>query len=109
MQEKYDKYTIIVSERVDKRLTTHARFLAKVSIESAMRLIQEFETAVKSLETLPERNSYFSAFTSKPRKYRKLLIAKRYLLVYQIKDNIVYIDEMFDCRQNFKFAWLLEE
>lgn len=109
MQEENNKYTIIVSEQVDKRLTTHACFLAKVSKESAIRLVREFETAAKSLVTLPERNPYFSAFTSKPRKYRKLLIAKRYLLVYQIKNNMVYIDEMFDCRQNFKFAWLLEE
>jgi hypothetical protein len=38
-------------------------------------------------------------------KYRKLLFEKRYLLIYQIKGNTVYVDAMVDCRQDY--GWLL--
>ncbi|MCG2788520.1 MAG: type II toxin-antitoxin system RelE/ParE family toxin, partial [Actinomycetia bacterium] len=36
---------------------------------------------------------------------RKMLICKRYLLIYQIKGNIVYVDYIVDCRQDYE--WLL--
>ncbi|MDD4658959.1 MAG: type II toxin-antitoxin system RelE/ParE family toxin, partial [Eubacteriales bacterium] len=34
------------------------------------------------------------------------LFADRYLLIYQIKDNIVYIDAVVDCRQDY--IWLIQ-
>jgi hypothetical protein len=37
-------------------------------------------------------------------KYRKLLVDRRYLLIYQIKDDTVRIDYMVDCRQDY--VWL---
>ena len=39
-------------------------------------------------------------------KYRKKLVAKRYLLIYQIKGNNVFVDYILDCRQEYK--WLLK-
>jgi hypothetical protein len=38
-------------------------------------------------------------------KYRKLLLEKKYLLVYQIKENTVYVDAVLDTRQ--EYSWLL--
>ncbi|CAA7601354.1 Hypothetical protein DEACI_2020 [Acididesulfobacillus acetoxydans] len=38
-------------------------------------------------------------------KYRKLLLEKRYLLVYQIKESTVYADAVVDTRQDY--GWLL--
>ncbi len=38
-------------------------------------------------------------------KYRKLLIAKRYLLIYLVKGDKVYVDAVVDCRQDY--GWLL--
>lgn len=38
-------------------------------------------------------------------KYRKLTILKIYLIIYQIKNDSVYVDAMLDCRQDYK--WLL--
>ena len=35
----------------------------------------------------------------------KLIILKRYLLIYQIRDENVYVDALLDCRQEYK--WLL--
>lgn len=38
-------------------------------------------------------------------KYHKLLLAKRYLLIYQVKGSSIYVDAVADCRQDYK--WLL--
>jgi hypothetical protein len=38
-------------------------------------------------------------------KYRKLLFARRYLIVFQVIENIVSIDAVVDCRQNY--GWLI--
>jgi hypothetical protein len=38
-------------------------------------------------------------------KYGKLLVDARYMLIYQIKGAIVYIDYMVDCRQDY--SWLI--
>ena len=37
-------------------------------------------------------------------KYHKKIISKRYLIIYQIKNNIVYVDYIVDCRTDYK--WL---
>lgn len=37
--------------------------------------------------------------------YRKLLVDKRYLFIYKIKDNTVYLDYVVDCRQ--EYPWLI--
>ncbi len=61
--------------------------------------------AVKSLQEFPERGSWLADPVLPVNKYRKLLVNKRYLLIYQIKDNTVYVDYVIDCRQDF--IWLL--
>jgi hypothetical protein len=38
-------------------------------------------------------------------KYRKLLLEKRYLLIYQIKGTFVHVDAVVDTRQ--EYGWLL--
>ena len=38
-------------------------------------------------------------------KYRYLLFAEHYMLIYQIQDDTVYTDYVVDCRQNY--GWLI--
>ncbi|MDK9711287.1 MAG: type II toxin-antitoxin system RelE/ParE family toxin, partial [Acidaminobacter sp.] len=38
-------------------------------------------------------------------KYRKMVIEKRYLILYQVKEQIVFIDWIMDCRQDYR--WLI--
>jgi len=62
------------------------------------------ETA-KSLQEFPERGSWLADPLLPANKYRKLLVDKKYLLIYQIRENTVYIDYIVDCRQNY--LWLI--
>lgn len=96
---------VIVSDEAAQMLVSHARFLAQVSETAAQQLISGFGEKAKSLEDFPERNPWLSDPLVPPGKYRKLLMAKRYLLIYQVKGDAVYVDAVVDCRQDF--GWLL--
>jgi hypothetical protein len=98
-------YKVIISDEAAQMLVSHARFLAQVSETAAISLISEFNEKAKSLEQFLERNPWFSDPLVPAGKYRKLLIAKRYLLVYQVKGDNVYVDTVVDCRQDY--SWLL--
>jgi hypothetical protein len=105
MGRKSNVYKVIVSEKAAQMLVSHSQFLAQVSETAALQRIAEFNEKANSLDTFPERNPLLSDPLIPPGEYRKLLLAKRYLLIYQIKDLIVYIDAIVDCRQDY--AWLL--
>lgn len=40
-----------------------------------------------------------------PNKYHKMFVEKRYLVLYQIQDDVVYVDYILDCRKNY--SWLI--
>lgn len=105
MQNEAKCYRVIIGKRTTDMLVAHARFLANVSESAAERLVFEFEAKAKSLETFPERNPYLSNPLIPADKYRQLLFAKRYLLLYFIKGDNVFVDAVVDCRQ--EYAWLL--
>lgn len=105
MESADKKYTVIISDKASEMLVSHARFLAHLSEQAAQNLIEEFDASAKSLEDLPERNPWLSNPAVPVNKYRRLLICKRYLLIYQIKDSTVYVDYVVDCRQDY--VWLL--
>ena len=98
-------YRVIVSERATDMLIRHFRFLAQVSPEAADKLRSEIIDALKSLQGFPERHLEFSDPLLPANKYRKMIISRRYLLVYQVKGETVHIDYILDCRQNY--LWLL--
>lgn len=98
-------YRVIVSDRAADMLMQHVRFMAQASLQAADKLRVEIIEAVKSLESFPERNSWLSDPYLPANKYRKMIISKRYLLIYQIRDDTVFVEYILDCRQDYK--WLL--
>lgn len=105
MDSENKQYKVVISDETMQMLVYHARFLAQVSEPAAMRLIEDFREKAKSLEQFPERNPWLTDPQIPAGKYRKLLLEKRYLLVYLIKESTVYIDAVVDTRQDY--AWLL--
>lgn len=99
------RYTVIVSDRAAAMLVNHIRFLARISPEAAKKLHKEIIAEAKALEFMPESYPRLICDEIPANKYRKKLVSKRYLLIYQIKDDKVYIDHILDCRQDCK--WLL--
>lgn len=103
--EQQSKYRIIVSERAAQMLVSHAAFLAQVSPEAAERLTAEFEKAAKSLEFMPQRCPWLSGDYIPKNAYHFIMFEKRYMIIFQIKDDVVYADYVVDCRQDY--GWLI--
>ena len=101
-----NNYNVIISEKAASMLVNHVRFLARVSEIAAAKLHKEIIEEAKFLKQMPEANPYFNCPEIPANKYRKKLVAKRYLLIYQIKENDVFVDYILDCRQEYK--WLLK-
>lgn len=99
------KYTIIISETAQHMLETHIRFLAQVNKDSAIKKKSEIINAIYSLSRMPQRFPYFEEDYISYNKYHKMCVDKRYLILFQIKDNTVEIDYILDCRQDY--SWLI--
>ena len=103
--EKTPNYKVIVSERARKMLGNHVLFLAQKSPSAARKLKSDLMNAVRSLDQFPERFPFLEAEFIPYNKYHKLFVEKWYLILYQIKDRMVYVDYIVDCRQDY--SWLV--
>ena len=103
--EKQNRYRVIVSERATQMLVSHAAFLAQVSTEEAERMTAEFEKTANSLETMPQRCPWLTGEYIPRNAYRFILFEKRYMIIFQIVEDIVYADYVVDCRQDY--SWLI--
>ena len=100
------KYTVIISDRAKQMLGQHIRFLAQVNKSAANDLKKRFLEEFRSLESFPQKYPFFNGDFIPPNKYHKLYIKNWFLVLYQVKDNIVYVDWIVDCRQDY--SWLLK-
>ena len=99
-------YSVVVSERAAQMLVSHASFLANVNVEAANRLTSEFVETANSLRNMPQRHPWLRGDYIPRNTYRFALFEKRYMLIFQIVDDIVYVDYVVDCSQDYR--WLLQ-
>ena len=99
------RYQVIISEQAKQNLLLHVRFLAQINKPAAQKLRKRLIEEIRSLEQLPHRYPFLNAEFVPPNKYHKLYVDNNYLVLYQIRDNIVYVDWIVDCRQDYH--WLL--
>jgi plasmid stabilization system protein ParE len=100
------KYKIIISERAKETLGMHIRFLAQVNKPAAVKLKSRLVEEMRSLQDMPQRYPFFNENYIPANKYHKLYVENWYLVLYQIKDDTVYVDWIVDCRQDYQ--WLLK-
>ena len=103
--EKKHQYKVIVSDRSRKMLANHVRFLAQKSPSAARELKNKLMNSIRSLHKMPERFPLLEAEFIPPNKYHKMFVEKWYLILYQVKDQTVYVEYIVDCRQDY--GWLV--
>ena len=103
--EQKNRYHVIVSEQATQMLVSHAAFLAQVGSEAAERLTTEYEKTANSLEIVPQRCPWLTGEYIPRNAYRFVLFEKQYMIIFQIADDIVYADQVVDCRQDY--GWLI--
>lgn len=102
---KKHNYSVIVSERARQMLAGQVRFLAQTSPAAARQIKNDLIGAIRSLYHMPERLPFLEVEFMPPNKYHKMFIEKWYLVLYQVKDQTVYVDYIVDCRQDYR--WLM--
>ncbi|MBT9173642.1 MAG: hypothetical protein DDT21_02043 [Syntrophomonadaceae bacterium] len=103
--EKKTQYKVVVSDRARHMLAGHVRFLAKTCPVAARKMKDELMASIRSLYQMPERFTYLSAEFIPPNKNHKMFVEKWYLILYQVKEQTVYVDYIVDCRQDY--GWLV--
>lgn len=99
------QYKVIISERAKEMLGMHIRFLALVNKSAAIKLKNRLIDEIRALQEMPQRYPFFNENYIPANKYHKLYVENWFLVLYQIKDDTVYVDWIVDCRQDYQ--WLL--
>ena len=94
------EYKIYLTYNAKKMINEHIEFLSKVSIKAAINLKQIFKEYIIILKHFP----YLGKKINKklPTYIGKMVINKRYILIYFLINNKIYIDKILDSRQNNK-------
>ena len=93
-------YNIVFSSRVDKMVTDHVSFIARVSISAAKQFRRELADILKRIEDNPYQFPVDTDLNLPEDMYRKALFAKRYKVLFMLENQTVYVDAIVDCRQN---------
>ena len=99
-------YKIIVSNEAFDMLKEHISFIANVDKKAAVNTKELIIDSIKSLNELPMRYPFFDEEYIPKNKYHKMFVEKRYLVLYQINDDTVYVDYILDCRK--EYDWLIK-
>ena len=104
--EENIKYKVIISDRAKRMLGNHLRFMAQVNKDAAKEKKKEIMKALRSLACMLHRFPFFEEMYIPPNKYHKMFVEKWYLVLYQIKDDTVYVDYILDCRKDYN--WIIQ-
>lgn len=105
MEKKAPEYKVFISDRSRRMLANHVRFMAQKDPLAARKVKKELMDAIRSLYQMPERFPFLETEFIPANKYHKMYVEKWYLILYQIKDQTVYVDYIVDCRQDY--GWLV--
>lgn len=100
------KYKVIISREALDMLREHIAFLANVSKKAAAETKDNIINSIRDLSSMPKKYPFFNEPYIPQNKYHKMFVESRYLVLYQIHDDTVYVDYILDCRQDYN--WLIK-
>ncbi len=95
-------YEVFISPRAKQMLGSHFRYLSQVSPDAAKKMKAKLIQAIASLQTMPQRFPFFQDLYIPANKYRKMYVKERYIVLYQIQDQNVFVDYVLDCREDYE-------
>ena len=95
-------YNVILGSRVDSMLKRHILFISNVSIPRAERFADEFEALVRQLRENPLLFPFDEDENLPYGKYRKVVFARWYKILFWVEGSTVYIDAVCDCREDLR-------
>ena len=100
------QYKVILSQKSMDSIAGIVLYIAEENLQAARNVKNTILGVIRSLQTMPERAPFLVGEFIPYNKYRKLVVLRRYLIIYQIKDNVVYVDYVVDCKQDYE--WLVK-
>ena len=98
-------YKVIVADAARRQIEEAVLFLRQESPEAAQALRVRLIEALRSLSSFPGRYPFFNEPYIPANRYHKMIVQEYYLILYQIKDQTVFVDYVLDCRRDYR--WLL--
>lgn len=86
------KYDVKFRNQAKDDMKNHVRFLANVSIPASRRLQKEFYAITVELSQTPLRHHIFY------KNFRKAVVAVRYIVMYEVVGQKVFVDKILDAR-----------
>ena len=96
------EFNIVISEDALSALDRHTEFLARASANAAEKMVDRILSDIDSLSKLPERCPFYDNPFIPCNRYRRMLSGKRYLILYEISGDTVFVDHILDGRQENK-------
>lgn len=103
------EYKVVISPGAYDRMYEHFDFLAQVNEAAADRLLQKLLKDLRSLEVSVDAGMPYERPYTPAGRYRYLLSAKRYRIVFMVEGNKVFVDDIQDCREDDDKSILPEE
>ncbi|MBO4666977.1 MAG: type II toxin-antitoxin system RelE/ParE family toxin [Bacilli bacterium] len=101
-----EKFNIIISSKAQSDLAECIGFVLNVSKDAAIKLANDIYSAINALSTFPERNPIFDMPKAFPFIVRKLIVNKRYIVLYALENSNVIVYRVIDSRRQFDYLIL---
>lgn len=88
---------IFISNKAKYELYLHSFYKSKYNKQTAEKFLNDFNSSIQSLVSFP----YMYPKLSFNNSYRKLIFNKKYVIIYTIENDIIYIDSVVNCKQNY--------
>jgi plasmid stabilization system protein ParE len=96
------RYDVEVSEKARGMLLEHACFISRVNERAAEEFFDLFEENIAALEEMPERFPPYDNPYIQYGKYRKLMLGRHHLIIFQVSGDKVFIELVLDSRAENK-------
>jgi len=83
----------------EKALEAIYSFYEEKSIQVAHKIITDILQATDQLSMHPEMAAVEQLLQERPETFRSLVVRQTYKVVYYIEDTVIYIADVWDCRQ----------
>lgn len=100
------KYQLYVTDKADHLIRNHLLFIGSVSKQAAKKQASEFKSSFKKIAEDPKAHPFFEGQYIPYNKYHKFVVSKRYIVLYQIIESVIYIDYVIDTRTDY--SWLIK-
>lgn len=90
---------IIWLPMAEKALEAIFSFYEEKSIKAARKIIADILQATDQLSVHPEMATIEELLQERQETFRSLVVRQTYKVVYYIEDTVIYIADVWDCRQ----------